>query len=133
MKIEYTSKMNQVVSQLHDGYILTNYEVDRLIGKVLTLVEMLGLEKDQELSTKDMVKQTIRLHLNKHPNTFCGGGALNAMISLNNILHEECIKNPEEDVVGMSPRDGEYTVKFVSHHELKNKYDIKDGKITFKD
>ena len=132
MKIEATSRMNEIVSQLHDGYVINNHEVDQLIGKVLTLIEMLGLEKEQEQSTKDMVKQSIREQLNNHPNNFCGGGVLHAIMLLNQKLHDECIKNPEESVVGMSPRDGEYTVSYVSHHELKNKYSVEDGVIHFK-
>ena len=42
-----------------NGYVIPEHQVSSLIGKLLTLVETLGLQEKQENSFKDIVKQAI--------------------------------------------------------------------------
>lgn len=114
MKIEARSKAEEVTSPVHDGYVINHHETDQLIGKLLTLVETMGLPEKQEKSFKDLAKQSIRGSLDSHRNNFCGGGLLIAAMRLNEELHQECIKNPPELDMGYSPRDGEYVITFTS-------------------
>ena len=78
--------------------------------------ETLGLPEKQEQSFKDVLKQTIRKSIGEHDNSFCGGGALTAMMRLNQELHEECIKNPPVSKVGSYPREGDYEITFTSRN-----------------
>jgi len=41
------------------GYVITNDQVNNLIGRLLTLIETLGLKDKQEKSFKDILKQEI--------------------------------------------------------------------------
>lgn len=41
------------------GYILDNYHIEHLTGRLLTLIEALGLRESQEKSLKDLVKQEV--------------------------------------------------------------------------
>lgn len=42
-----------------EGYIMPVHYIDHLVGKVLTLIEAIGLKDGQEKSIKDLVKQEI--------------------------------------------------------------------------
>lgn len=42
-----------------DGHALYDWEVNTLIGRLLTLVESLGLRETQERAVKDLVRQEV--------------------------------------------------------------------------
>lgn len=42
------------------AYVLPENACDRMVGKVLTLIEVMGLESKQEESTKQLIQQSIR-------------------------------------------------------------------------
>ena len=42
------------------GYILADHNIDRLIGEVLEVVEILGLSQGQETAIKDSIKKRVR-------------------------------------------------------------------------
>ena len=41
------------------GYALREQSRDQIVGKVLTIIEILGLPEQQEKSTKDLIRQVI--------------------------------------------------------------------------
>ena len=110
----HTNTPNQYLS----GYIIDEHEIDGLVGKILTLIETLGLEQEQKESFKDLAKQLIRSSIGKHPNSFVTRNLIDLVYKFNKKLHEECIRSDAEvpDAVGASLRDGEYQLTFTSQH-----------------
>lgn len=113
----------KVVTEEHshldlNGYVINYVEVDRLVGKVLTLIETLGLPDKQESSFKDVIKQTIRKNIGSHSNTFITKELYDIVCFFNRELHNECIKQGKEvpEKSGASLRDGEYQLTFVSRY-----------------
>lgn len=50
---------NTAMPPSDSSYLVNGYTVDHLVGRVLTLIETLGLKDSQEKAVKDLVRQEI--------------------------------------------------------------------------
>ena len=42
-----------------NGYVLSDYSSEHIVGKILTLIEAMGLPQRQEEATKGLIKQAV--------------------------------------------------------------------------
>ena len=54
-----TIKSKDTQMSIGNGYVMPEHQISNLIGKLLTLVETLGLQEKQEKSFKEIVKQAV--------------------------------------------------------------------------
>ena len=78
MQIEVTSANNN--KSFGHGYVVPQHVLDRITGRVLTLVEGMGLKDGQERAIKDLIKQEIWAPFNQL-------GTSEATILLSSALH----------------------------------------------
>ena len=118
MKIETEAKTVENSDLDLSGNMVSYHQTNRLIGKVLTLIETLGLSEKQEQSIKDILKQTIRQGISEHDNFIITKEIFDIVGSFNSELHKQCIKEDSHvpRVLGASLRDGEYKLSFTSKY-----------------
>ena len=112
-EVEIKSRDSQV--GIGNGYVIPEHQISNLIGKLLTLVETLGLQEKQENSFKDIIKQAVWSNVrdNKPVDS-------ELLTLVNNFIHEkdreENNRHSDRDSLNCySPKDniqGEYTLTF---------------------
>jgi len=114
--VKRTDEQTNTPDQYLAGYVIDEHEIDGIIGKLLTLIEAVGLEDKQETSLKSIIKQTVRSGIGTHPDSFITREIIDLIYNFNSKLHEECIKSEAitPDREGGCLRDGTYELTFTS-------------------
>lgn len=101
MEIKIKSRDDNVSSGL--GYLLYQHNINNMLGKVLTLVETLGLKESQEKSMKELVKQEIWNSVE--------GSVIPEKLS--SVAADMCYSLREDDRAGWLYREGDYELTFT--------------------
>ena len=100
-----------------NGYVMPEHQISTLIGRLLTLIEALGLKELQEKSIKELVKQEV--WGNVRDMQFIQGDLLTTVINIEERLEQESKKR---DLISMETSDmithrtfikGDYEISFI--------------------
>lgn len=97
------------------GYLIDSNSPDFLVGRLLTLIETLGLSEKQERATKDMLRSEVYGILNQ-PNTVWVNGNLRNIIKDFTVWHEEQnwpTSGSSDEKTPYDCRSGQYELTFT--------------------
>lgn len=101
------------------GYVITDNELNHLSGRLLTLIETLGLKDKQEKSIKDLVRQEVRNNINRYINR----KLITSIILLNDNINDEERKRSIIESGNSDNRrpigeiNGDYELTFIEKEE----------------